>query len=204
MNLEKVENDISEVLYHDLEIRERLAELGKQITKDYQAPEKSGKKIVVISILKGGAFPLFDLIKYINIPLEVDFMTVSSYGKGTRTSGNVKIVMDLANDIKGKNVLIVEDIVDTGLTLEKLTEYLANKEPASIEICTLLRKKEALITDVSVKYVGFDIPNKFVVGWGFDYDQLYRNLDFIGVLNPEVYQNNGGQEEVYRRFNTNN
>jgi len=111
---------------------------------------------------------------------------------------------DVITRVAGKNVVIVEDIVDTGLTLEKLTEYLGHKEPACIEIFTLLRKKEALITDVSVKYVGFDVPNKFVVGWGFDYDQLYRNLDFIGVLNPEVYQDNGGQEEVYRRFNTNN
>jgi hypoxanthine phosphoribosyltransferase len=198
MKIDQVKNDISEVLFTRPQIEQRIRELGQQITQDY-----AGKELFIISILKGGAFSLTELILNIDMHCQVDFMTVSSYENSTKSQGNVKIVMDLAADIKGKDVLVVEDIVDTGLTLQKISEYLTRMKPRSLELCTLLRKPEAITHPIDVRYVGFDVPNRFVVGWGFDYDQMYRNLDVIGVLNPEVYQNNGGQAEVYRRTQAN-
>jgi hypoxanthine phosphoribosyltransferase len=194
MKVQTVQDDILEVLFTKAQIEARITELANQINRDYR-----GRELVLICILKGGAFTLNELILNIDSHVQVDFMIVSSYDNSTSSSGNVKIVTDLAHDIKGRDVLVVEDIVDTGLTLNKIVEYLKNKAPNSVELFTLLRKPEALKFPIEVKYVGFDIPNKFVVGYGFDYDQMYRNLDVIGVLNPEVYQSDGGQTEVYRR-----
>ncbi|MDR2538584.1 MAG: hypoxanthine phosphoribosyltransferase [Bifidobacteriaceae bacterium] len=194
MKIDQVRADISEVLYTRVEVEARIKELAKQITQDYQ-----GKELILICILKGGVFALNELILNLNMHVQIDFMTVSSYANSTSSSGNVKIVLDLAHDIAGQDVLVIEDIIDTGLTLTKIVEYLENKKPRSVELFTLLRKPEATIFPINVKYVGFDIPNKFVVGYGFDYDQMYRNLDVIGVLNPEVYEAGRGRNEVYAR-----
>jgi hypoxanthine phosphoribosyltransferase len=199
MKLDYVKNDIAEVLYTKEQIEKRMEELGAEITRDYK-----GKNPLLVAVLKGGAHFLIDLIKYIDTHVEIDYMTVSSYGNSTESSGKIKLVMDLDVSIEGRDVIIVEDLIDTGLTLHYLHDLLQARNPKSLNIFAFIQKNEATKKDVDLKYVGFDCPNKFIVGYGFDYDQMYRNLDCIGVLNPEVYQNNGGKAEVLRRAIANN
>jgi hypoxanthine phosphoribosyltransferase len=178
-----LEEDVAEVLITEGELQARVAELGQAISADYQ-----GKVFLAVCILRGAVVFLSDLIRHINIPHEIDFMAVSSYG-GTRTesSGIVRILMDLTTNIQGRDVLIVEDIVDSGLTLSYIMSNLKTRRPASLRTCTLLNKQERREVDVPLDYVGFTIPDKFVVGYGLDYDEKYRNLPFIGVLKPELY-----------------
>ena len=166
-----------EVLLSEEEVDRRINEIGKQISKDY-----AGKEVHLICVLKGGSFFLCELAKRINVPVSLDFMSVSSYGKDTKSSGVVKIVKDLDESIKDKNVLVIEDIVDSGRTLSYLMELLKDREPASLRLCTLLDKPERRVVDVKVDYTGFQVPDEFVVGYGLDYDQLYRNLPYIGVV----------------------
>ncbi len=164
-------------LISEAEVAEKIAQLGAQISKDYE-----GEDIYMLCILKGGVFFMTELAKHVSVPVELDFMAVSSYGSQTRSSGNVRIIKDLDTPITGKNVLVVEDIIDTGRTLAYLLENLQQRGPKSLKLCTLLDKPEERVTDVDVDYVGFQIPNKFVVGYGLDYDQHYRNLPYIGVV----------------------
>lgn len=165
-----------EVLISEEEIDQKTKELGAQISKDY-----AGKEITVICVLKGGVMFMVDLVKQIKVPLKMDFMVVSSYGDECKSSGVVKIVKDLDESIADKHVVIVEDIIDSGRTLNYLTKILKDRNPASIEICTLLDKPEQRIADVDVKYVGFAIQNHFVLGYGLDYQQRYRNLPYIAI-----------------------
>ena len=164
-------------LISEAEVAEKIAQLGAQISKDYE-----GEEIYMLCILKGGVFFMTELAKHVTVPVELDFMSVSSYGSQTRSSGNVRIIKDLDTPITGKHVLVVEDIIDTGRTLAYLLENLQQRGPKSLKLCTLLDKPEERVTDVDVDYVGFQIPNKFVVGYGLDYDQHYRNLPYIGVV----------------------
>lgn len=166
-----------EVLISEEEVDRRINEIGEQITKDYE-----GKAVHLLCVLKGGSFFMCELAKRIGVPVSLDFMSVSSYGKDTKSSGVVKIVKDLDESIKGKDVLVVEDIVDSGRTLSYLMELLAAREPASLKLCTLLDKPDRRVVDVNVDYTGFQVPDEFVVGYGLDYDQLYRNLPYIGVV----------------------
>lgn len=166
------------VLLTEEEVQKRIKELGEQISNDYK-DEKDG--VHLISILKGGVYITVDLAKRITIPVTMDFMSVSSY-QGTTSTGAVKIIKDLDNIIEGKNVIIVEDIIDTGRTLSYLVEMLKGRNPKSIKLCTLLDKPERRVTEVDVDYVGFRIPDEFVVGFGLDYDQRYRNFPYIGVV----------------------
>lgn len=165
-----------EVLISEEEIAQKTKELGAKISKDY-----AGKEITVICVLKGGVMFMVDLVKQINVPLKMDFMVVSSYGDEFKSSGVVKIVKDLDEGITGKHVIIVEDIIDSGRTLNYLIKILQERNPASIEICTLLDKPDQRIAAVDAKYVGFEIENHFVLGYGLDYKQLYRNLTYIAV-----------------------
>ena len=165
------------VLIPEEEVDKKIRELGEQISKDY-----AGKELHLICVLKGGVFITCELAKNITVPVSLDFMSVSSYGDETVSSGRVKIIKDLDDSIEGKEVLIVEDIIDSGNTLRYLIDLLNSRKPKSIKICTLLDKPERRITDVAVDYVGFKIPDKFVVGYGLDYIQKYRNLPFIGVV----------------------
>ncbi|MBG0765858.1 MAG: hypoxanthine phosphoribosyltransferase [Tissierellales bacterium] len=167
MNLEKI---TKEVMISEQEIKDKVKELGKMITEDYK-----GKDLVVICVLKGAIMFVSDLIKEIKVPLAIDFMAVSSYGNSTKSSGVVKIIKDLDDSIEGKDVLIVEDIIDSGLTLAYLLDNLESRDPKSIEICTLLDKPTGRKTDVNTKYVGFEIKDEFVVGYGLDYAEKYRN-----------------------------
>lgn len=165
------------VLLKEEEVDKRIEEIGRQISKDYE-----GKSIHLICILKGGVFFTCELAKRITVPVSLDFMSVSSYGAGTKSSGVVKIVKDLDEPLEGKDVLIVEDIIDSGRTLSYLIEILKQRNPSSIRLCTLLDKPERRVVEVDVDYVGFNIPDEFVVGYGLDYDQKYRNLPYIGVV----------------------
>lgn len=165
------------VLLSEDRVDKKIQELGQMISKDYE-----GRKVHLICILKGGVFFMCELAKRITVPVSMDFMSVSSYGNGTTSSGYIKINKDLDESIEGKDVLIVEDIVDSGNTLFYLSEILEKRHPKSIEICTLLDKPERRVADVHVKYSGFNIPDEFVVGYGLDYAQKYRNLPFIGVV----------------------
>ncbi len=165
------------VLLSEEEVDKKIRALGEQISKDY-----AGKSIHLICVLRGGVFITCELAKRITVPVTMDFMSVSSYGDSTESSGRVKIVKDLDDTIEGKEVLIVEDIIDSGRTLSYLIELLASRKPNSIRLCTLLDKPERRVTDVKVDYVGFNIPDEFVIGYGLDYAQKYRNLPFIGVV----------------------
>ncbi len=167
-----------EVLISEQEIENRLKEIAKQIDEDY-----IGKDILLICVLKGSIFVTCEIAKLLKTPVKFDFLTASSYGDDVVSSGNVRIVNDLSQDIQGKNVIIIEDIIDTGITLDSLLKILKQRNPASIEICTLLDKPSRRIKNVNVKYVGFQIEDKFVVGYGLDYMQKYRNLPYIGVIN---------------------
>lgn len=178
-----VEQDISKVLISSEEIHKRVKEMGAQISRDYQ-----GKELVGVCILRGCVVFFSDLMRAISIPMSIDFLAVSSYGSSSVSRGSVKIKYDMEDDIQNKHVLIVEDIIDTGYTLNRLTEMLQARNPKSIEICCLLNKPDRRKVDVPVKYVGFDIPDEFVVGYGLDYASKYRNYDCVGVLKREVYE----------------
>ena len=177
-----MEHDLDKVRLTEEQIAKRVKELGEIITKDYK-----GKNLFVIGILRGASVFMSDLIREIKLPLEIDFMAVSSYGVSTKSSGVVRIAKDLDSTIGDKDVLVVEDIVDTGLTLKYIVENLQSRKPASVKICTLLDKPSRRVTDVEVAYNGFTIPDEFVVGYGLDYGEIYRNLPYIGVLKPEIY-----------------
>ena len=174
--------DIKEVLFNEEDITKKVKEISKEISRDYK-----GKDLVVVGVLKGSVLFAAELIKGITIPCEIDFMAVSSYGDATESSGVVRILKDLDHSIEGKDVLIVEDIVDSGVTLSYLTKYLKARKASSIEIATLLNKPARRKKDIHVKYIGYDVPDEFIVGYGIDYAEKYRNLPFIGVLKPEVY-----------------
>ena len=178
--------DFMDVLIPHAQIQARVAELGAQISADY-----SGKDLTVIGILKGSVLFMADLIRAISMPLAIDFMAVTSYGASTTSSGNVRILKDLDSSIRGRHLLIVEDIIDSGLTMQYLLNNLASRGAASLRVCTLLDKPERRLTDVRADYTGFAVPNEFVVGYGLDYNQMYRNLPDIGVLHPEIYTKAG-------------
>ncbi len=175
--------DIKEVLFSEEDLSKKVKELGAQISKDYK-----GKDLLVVGVLKGSVLFASDLIKNITIPCEIDFMAVSSYGNSTETSGIVRILKDLDHSIEGKHVLIVEDIVDSGITLNYLLKYLKARKAESIEIVSLLNKPERRTVELNVKYIGFEVPNEFIVGYGIDYAEKYRNLPYIAVLKEEVYK----------------
>ncbi len=177
-----VEGDLVNILFTEEQIQHRLRELAAEIEKDYD-----GHDLLLVGVLRGAVMVMADLARAFNRHVEMDWMAISSYGSGTKSSGVVRILKDLDTDISGRHVVIVDEIIDTGLTLSWLTSNLESREPASVEICTLLRKPEALQMPVDVKYVGWDIPNEFVVGYGLDYHELYRNLRDIGTLAPHVY-----------------
>jgi len=182
MDASHVDGDLVNVLFTEEEIHAKLAEMAAQIERDYE-----GKDILLVGVLKGAIMVMADLSRAFGRHVEIDWMAVSSYGSGTKSSGVVRILKDLDTDISGRHVLIVEDIIDTGLTLSWLVSNLSSRKPASVEIATLLRKPDALQMSVDVKYVGWDIPNEFVVGYGLDYSEAYRNLRCIGTLAPHVY-----------------
>ncbi|MGZ5417273.1 MAG: hypoxanthine phosphoribosyltransferase [Nocardioides sp.] len=182
MDESHIEGDLVDVLFTEEQIQHRLGELAAQIEKDYE-----GKDILLVGVLKGAVMVMADLARHFGRHVEMDWMAISSYGSGTKSSGVVRILKDLDTDISGRHVLVVEDIIDTGLTLSWLISNLASRGPASVEIVTLLRKPEAQQMTVDVKYIGHDIPNEFVVGFGLDYAEKYRNLRCIGTLAPHVY-----------------
>lgn len=175
-------NDVKEILYSEEALSIRVSELAAAIENDYK-----GKELLVIGVLKGANIFMGDLIRKVNLPLQMDFIAASSYGTSTESSGIVKIVKDLDYSIEDKHVLIVEDIIDTGLTLRYLEENFRSRKPASLEICTLLDKPERRKADIAVKYVGYQIPDEFIVGYGIDYAEKYRNLPYVATLKPEVY-----------------
>jgi len=175
-------NDFSEVLFKESEIKKKVTELGKILKHDYL-----DKNPVMICILKGGVVFLSDLIRSMDIPLQLDFFSVSSYGASTKSSGVVKIRKDIDTDVTNRDLIIVEDIIDSGLTLEYIINYLENHNPASIKICALLDKPDAHKTELKIDYLGFKIKNEFVVGYGLDYAEKYRNLPYIAVLKKEIY-----------------
>jgi hypoxanthine phosphoribosyltransferase len=177
-----VEGDLVNILFTEEQIHARLAELAADIEKDYD-----GKDILLVGVLRGAVMVMADLARAFGRHVEMDWMAISSYGSGTKSSGVVRILKDLDTDITNRHVLVVEDIIDTGLTLSWLVSNLSSRGPASVEICTLLRKPEALQMSVQVRYVGYDIPNEFVVGYGLDYAERYRNLRCVGTLGPHVY-----------------
>ena len=182
MDASHVEGDLEKILYTEDQIQGRLADLAAEIEKDYD-----GEDILIVGVLKGAVMVMADLARHFGRHIEMDWMAISSYGSGTKSSGVVRILKDLDTDINGRHVVVVEDIIDTGLTLSWLVSNLNSRGPASVEICTLLRKPDALQMSVDVKYVGFEIPNEFVVGYGLDYDERYRNLRSVGTLAPHVY-----------------
>ena len=175
-------DDVASVLISEEEIRTRVADLGRRISEDYE-----GKELTLVSVLKGSLPFMADLMRAITIPVAIDLMEVSSYGTATESSGLVRILKDLSSSIDGRDVLIVEDIIDTGLTLNYLVRYLRGKNPRSLRICTLVDKPARRLVDIPIDYRGFEIPDQFVIGYGLDYGEYYRNLPFIGVLKPEVY-----------------
>lgn len=176
-------NDVERILLSQEQIQEKIKQLGNQITEDY----KDKDNVLLVGVLKGAFIFMADLIRNINLPLHVDFMAVSSYGASTESSGVVRILKDLEHDIEGKNLLIIEDIIDSGLTLSYMYDILKSRKPKSIKICALLDKPSRRKVDIKVDYLGFEIPDYFVVGYGLDYGEKYRNLPYICVLKPEVY-----------------
>lgn len=175
-------NEIEKILLSEQEIKAIVARLGQQITEDYK-----DKNLLVVSVLKGSVMIMADLLREIKLPCRIDFMSVSSYGSGTVSSGTVKIIKDLDINLAGYDILIVEDILDSGMTLSNLKEILLTRKPASVKICTFLDKPERRKANIVPDYVGARVPDEFVVGYGLDYDEKYRNLPFVGVLSPSVY-----------------
>jgi hypoxanthine phosphoribosyltransferase len=182
MDAADVDGDLVNILFTEEEILSRLGEMAREIEKDYD-----GGDLLIVGVLRGAVMVMADLARAFNRHLEMDWMAVSSYGSGTKSSGVVRILKDLDTDISGKHVLIAEDIIDTGLTLSWLVANLQSRGPESVNICTLLRKPDAVQMSVDVKYVGFDIPNEFVVGYGLDYAEKYRNLRSVATLAPHIY-----------------
>jgi hypoxanthine phosphoribosyltransferase len=172
---------VSEVLIDEERLSARVAELGEEISADY-----AGREPLLVGVLKGAVFFMADLMRHLTVPCEVDFMAISSYGDAVDSSGVVRILKDLEMNIAGRDVLVVEDIIDSGLTLSYLIRNLESREPASLEICALMTKPERREIDVPVRYVGFEIPNRFVVGYGLDFAERYRNLPYVGVLDPDL------------------
>src|SRR5438132_4032289 len=172
-----MEPELGEVLVNADELQRRVAELGEEISRDY-----AGRTLLLVGVLKGAVFFLSDLMRYIDTPVELDFMAVASYGSATTSSGVVQILKDLDRPIEDRDVLIVEDIVDSGLTLRYLLGSLSGRKPRTLEVCALLVKPEARVVDVPIRYVGFEIPNEFVIGYGLDYAQLYRGLPYVATL----------------------
>ena len=179
---DNMKEDVLRVLLSEDEIREKVRELGGKITADYK-----NSNLMLVTVLKGAVVFLADLMRQIDVPAEIDFMVVSSYGSGVKSSGVVKIVKDLDVPLAGKDILIVEDILDSGLTLSYIKELLESRGPRSIRIATLLDKPSRRKVDVQADYIGFSVPDEFVIGYGLDYDEKYRNLPYIGILKPEVY-----------------
>jgi hypoxanthine phosphoribosyltransferase len=177
-----IDPDVEEVLLGSEQVQARVAELGAQLAADY-----AGRDPVLVSVLKGSIIFLADLVRAMPIPLSIDLMEVSSYGASTESSGQVRILKDLSTSIAGREVIVVEDIIDTGLTLNYLLRYLHDKGPASIRICCLLDKPARRLAEIEIDYRGFTIPDRFVIGYGLDYGERYRNLPYIGVLRPSVY-----------------
>lgn len=182
MKLADIKDDLEEVLLTPEQIQTRIQELARTIEHDY-----AGRDVLLVGVLKGAIMVMADLSRALTLPVTMDFMAVSSYGSGTRSSGVVRILKDLDTDIHDRDVLIVEDVIDSGLTLSWLQRNLRSRGARSVEICALLRKPEALAVDLDVRYIGFDIPVDFVVGYGLDHDERYRNVDGVGILKPEVY-----------------
>jgi hypoxanthine phosphoribosyltransferase len=177
----ELERAVGEVLIDSDALRARIAELGEEISVAYE-----GKDLLLIGVLKGAVFFMADLMRHLTVPCEVDFMAISSYGAATDSSGVVRILKDLDINIEGRNVLVVEDIIDSGLTLSYLIRNLESREPASLEICALLTKPDRREIDVAVRWIGFEIPNRFVIGYGLDFAERYRNLPYVGVLRDEL------------------
>ena len=183
MDLASVQSDIEKVIITEEQLQSRLKEVAKKIDEDY-----AGQDLLLVGVLKGAVMVMADLTRHMNRHVEIDWMAVSSYGSGTKSSGVVRILKDLDRDITGRNVLIIEDIVDTGLTLDWLTNNLKSRGAGTVEIMTVLRKPDAAIVKVDVRYVGFDIPKDFVIGYGLDFNEKYRNLPFIAVLAKHMYE----------------
>ncbi len=175
--------NVSEILISEGQLEKRIDELGKEMTKDYE-----GKDLFVVGVLKGANIFMSDLIRKIDLPMHIDFMAVSSYGMSTESSGTVRILKDLDFSIEGKDVLIVEDIIDSGLTLEYLTRILMQRKPSSLSICTLLDKPDRRKVDLEIDYIGFNIPDAFIVGYGIDFAESYRNLPYVAILKEDAYK----------------
>lgn len=175
-------DDIAETLFTEEDLEAIVARIGAQISKDYE-----GKNLLMVSVLKGSLMFMADLMRHITIPCSIDFLSVSSYGSGTSTSGEVRILKDLDRSLEGKDLLVVEDILDSGVTLSFLLKNLSARNPSSIRLCTLLDKPERRRVEVKADYIGASVPDKFIVGYGLDYDEKYRNIPFVGVLKPEIY-----------------
>jgi hypoxanthine phosphoribosyltransferase len=186
LNATELEKAVTEVLIEADGLQQRVAELGEEVSADY-----TGRDLLLVGVLKGAVFFMADLMRHLTIPCEIDFMAISSYGDSTDSSGVVRILKDLDINIEGRHVLVVEDIIDSGLTLSYLIRNLEAREPATLEICALLTKPERREIDVPVKYVGFEIPNRFVIGYGLDFAERYRNLPYVGVLDPARIQESG-------------
>lgn len=178
-----MKEDVKEILLNEEEIRKKIREIGQNISRDY-----AGRELILIGVLKGSVMFMADLMKEITIPCSMDFMAVSSYGASTKSSGVVRILKDLDFEIENKDILIVEDIIDSGITLKYLVEYLKGRGPRSVEIACLLNKPERRQVEIGVKYLGFNVPDYFLVGYGLDYAEKYRNLPFIGILKEEIYK----------------
>jgi hypoxanthine phosphoribosyltransferase len=181
MSQTELERVVAEVLVDRDALSERIAELGEEISEDY-----AGRDLLLVGVLKGAVFFMADLMRHVSVPCEVDFMAISSYGAATDSSGVVRILKDLDINIRDRHVLVVEDIIDSGLTLSYLVRNLSAREPASLEICALLTKPSRREIEVPVRYVGFEIPNRFVIGYGLDFGERYRNLPYVGVLNERL------------------
>jgi hypoxanthine phosphoribosyltransferase len=176
-----LEAAVTDVLIESDELQRRIAQLGEEISNDY-----AGRDLLLVGVLKGAVFFMADLMRHLTIPCEIDFMAISSYGEGTDSSGVVRILKDLDINIEGRDVLVVEDIIDSGLTLSYLMRNLEARDPASLEVCALLTKPDRREIEVPVRYVGFEIPNRFVIGYGLDFAERYRNLPYVGVLDPSL------------------
>jgi hypoxanthine phosphoribosyltransferase len=177
----ELERGVGEVLIDEERLQERIRELGRELSEDY-----AGRELLLVGVLKGAVFFMADLMRSLTVPCEIDFMAISSYGASTDSSGVVRILKDLDINIEGREVLVVEDIIDSGLTLSYLMRNLEARQPASLEVCALMTKPERREIDVPVRYIGFEIPNRFVIGYGLDFAERYRNLPYVGVLDPEL------------------
>jgi hypoxanthine phosphoribosyltransferase len=177
----ELERAVTEILIDEQTLRRRVAELGEEVSADYL-----GRDLLLVGVLKGAVFFMADLMRRLTVPCEIDFMAISSYGASTDSSGVVRILKDLDINIEGRHVLVVEDIIDSGLTLSYLMRNLESREPATLEVCALMTKPERRQIDVPVRYVGFEIPNRFVIGYGLDFAERYRNLPYVGVLDPAL------------------